>query len=169
MARRGRPTKLTRRVHAEILESLEGGNYLETAAAFAGVTKQSVHNWIRLGRQLSGRLEAGEKMGELTTDERRLVRFFDEVLIARAAGEMKLVGQIDDAATHDWRAAAWRLERMFPERYGRVDRVVASLEAEGDEEVAETEEVKALARRDLALRVISMVQRLEAASIEGDG
>ncbi|MDQ3480274.1 MAG: hypothetical protein M3423_02905 [Actinomycetota bacterium] len=53
--RRGRPTKLTPRVHTVIIESIRAGNYMEVAARAAGIRKQSLYNWIERGPQAGER------------------------------------------------------------------------------------------------------------------
>src|SRR5690625_7108873 len=47
--RTGRPTKLTPEVHDTIVDALRAGNYIETAAALAGVSKVSLYAWLKIG------------------------------------------------------------------------------------------------------------------------
>ncbi len=44
---------------------------------------------------------------------------------------MRDVAVIATAAKENWQAAAWRLERKFPERWGRRQKVDAQLEHSG--------------------------------------
>jgi len=39
---------------------------------------------------------------------------------SRAEAEVRDVSIIAQAVSHDWRAAAWRLERRNPKRYGKA-------------------------------------------------
>jgi len=52
-SRRGRPEgagiKLTEAVQAVIVDAIRCGNYLETAAACAGIHKQTFYDWLRKG------------------------------------------------------------------------------------------------------------------------
>jgi transposase len=104
----GRPTKLTPELQAKLCDAIRAGNYMETAAAFAGIRKATLQNWLRRGaRQTQGIYHAFSEAVEkaLADSEAR-----DVALIAKAAAD----GQ--------WQAAAWRLERKFPDRWGRRDR-----------------------------------------------
>jgi hypothetical protein len=52
------------------------------------------------------------------------VDFVEAVEKARAQSEMRNVGLIQKAAVDGtWQASAWWLERSFPKRWGRSDRV----------------------------------------------
>ncbi len=44
-------------------------------------------------------------------------------MIASAKFEQELIGIIRKEAPKTWQAAAWLLERKFPERYAKVDRL----------------------------------------------
>ena len=100
----GRPTKLTSEVQEKIVQALAAGNYLETAAAYAGVHRFTLHRWLKLG--------ANAKSG-------RHRQFCDAVQTAMAQAEIRDVAIIGQAAGKQWQAAAWRLERKFPQRWGR--------------------------------------------------
>ena len=43
--RRGRPSKMTDERVTKILEALRAGNYLETAARYAGVSYETLNEW----------------------------------------------------------------------------------------------------------------------------
>ena len=47
-----------------------------------------------------------------------------ELALGRATDEVVLVAQVAAAAKSNWRAAAWILERRYPERWARVRRPV---------------------------------------------
>jgi hypothetical protein len=55
----------------------------------------------------------------VTENERAYARFTLDVSAALAEAEDKLLGIIDDAAKTTWQAAAWKLERRWPSRWGR--------------------------------------------------
>jgi len=99
----GRPTKLTPEVQDRIIQALKAGNYVETAAEYAGIGKTTFYRWMEQGKQAS----------------RGIYREFrDAVMRARAEAEARNVAIIQQAAPDDWRAAAWWLERAFPDRWG---------------------------------------------------
>jgi hypothetical protein len=61
----GRPTVLTQTVTATIVEQIRGGAVVETAAAAAGVSQATFHEWMALG-------EGGEEpFGEFATAVRQ--------------------------------------------------------------------------------------------------
>jgi len=52
----GRPERLTDELQEDIVQLLRAGNYIETAASAAGVSKRSLYAWMRKGsRQKSGK------------------------------------------------------------------------------------------------------------------
>ena len=95
--------KLDEVVTQRILDLIRAGNYLEVAAAAAGIHRTTLHRWIRLGRE--------QKRGKYR-------RFLNVAEKAQAEGESRHVALIAKAATDDWKAAAWSLERRAPRRYG---------------------------------------------------
>lgn len=113
----GRPTKLTPEVQEKIVQAIRAGAYIETAAAYAGVNKQTLYNWMKRGNQ--------QRSGKYR-------RFLDAVEKALADAEMRDLLIITKAAEVDWKAAAWRLERKFPDRWGRKERVQADVHHSGD-------------------------------------
>ena len=97
------------------MDLLRAGNYLEVAATAVGIHRSTLHRWMRLGRgQVRGRYR----------------RFLTAVERAQAEAESRDVALIAKAASDDWRAAAWRLERKQPRRYG--PRVAVSVQQELD-------------------------------------
>jgi transposase len=127
----GRPTKLTPELQAKLCDAIRAGNYMETAAAFAGIRKATLQNWLRRGaRQTQGIYHAFSEAVEkaLADSEAR-----DVALIAKAAAD----GQ--------WQAAAWRLERKFPDRWGRRDRHQVEAHIHGTVKVTPDDAIKELA------------------------
>lgn len=103
-------------VGERIIQAMRAGNYLETAASFAGVTPRLARLWLRKGAAANRRLEQG-----LPYDERDRVylHFWQAVEEARAQAEVRDVARIVQAGEKDWRAAAWRLQHRHPDRWGR--------------------------------------------------
>jgi transposase len=110
----GRPTKLTPEVQDKIVAALRAGNYQETAAMYAGVEARTFYRWM----------ERGESDG---TEDEPYRQFRQAVEKAKADAEVRDIALIDKAA-HDgsWQAAAWKLERKFPHKWGRVNRTEIS-------------------------------------------
>ena len=98
----GRPTSLTPEVSQVIADAMRAGNYLETAAALAGISVSTLRNWLRAGRR-------GESP--------ELADFARAITQARAIAEVRDLERI--GRDPSWQAAAWRLERRHPKRWGR--------------------------------------------------
>jgi transposase len=111
-----RPTKWTRELQRQICTSLATGAYVETAAALHGVSKVTLYDWFKRGN-------AGEEP---------YVGFLNAIKSAEAQSEQTALGRIDQASLDpkNWTAAAWRLERKHPDRWGRRDKVDLSIEGE---------------------------------------
>jgi hypothetical protein len=100
MARRvGRPTKFGDKRAAAVLRAVRAGNYLETAARLAGVDQATLHRWM-------------------AREEPMFREFREAVEKARSEAEARDVRSVGRAAAKTWKAAAWRLERRNPTRWG---------------------------------------------------
>jgi transposase-like protein len=100
-----RKTKLTPEVHQRIVQYVRAGNFRITAAAAAGISPVTLRDWLRRGAR-----------GEAPFDS-----FREDVDAAEAQAEARLVTLVAKAAEHDWRAAAWHLERRVHKRWGKKD------------------------------------------------
>lgn len=103
--RPGRPSKISPEIQARVVQAIQAGNYLEVAAAYAGLSKDTLYRWMKAGaRSSSGPYR----------------EFSDAIQKALADAEVRDVALIAKAAADgEWTAAAWRLERKFPDRWGR--------------------------------------------------
>jgi hypothetical protein len=79
-----------------LIAMLRAGNHVDVAARAAGIPQKTI-DWMR------------ERGGEIA----------DKVAQAAAEGEVRAVTQIAQAAAHNWQAAAWLLERTYPDRWAR--------------------------------------------------
>jgi len=101
----GRPSKIDKEATLKICSVLQRGGYIESAAAYAGISKQTLYDWLRKGNKQS--------RGQYRT-------FLDAVKKAMASGEVGLLNGIYAAGEKHWTAYAWILERKNPERWGRA-------------------------------------------------
>ena len=93
----GRPTKRTPEVQRRLCDALAAGNTRRAACAFAGISDETLARW-----------------------QSRFVDFADAVKKAEGDAEVRNVAIIARAAqSGSWQAAAWWLERRYPEAYGR--------------------------------------------------
>ncbi|HKD34034.1 MAG TPA: hypothetical protein VKB73_11335 [Gaiellaceae bacterium] len=92
------------------MSALAAGNTRQAACHYAGISDETLANWMR------GSLE-----------------FLERVKKAEADAEVRMVAQVARAAQEGtWQAAAWWLERRRPEDYGRRDRVEVTLRREAE-------------------------------------
>jgi len=134
----GRPIKLNESIQADIIKAIRAGNYLETAAAYAGINKSTLHDWLRRGEREKQRVDKDNRR-RITKDEQIFVDFSDSVEKALAESEVRDVYRIEKAAESQWQAAAWRLERKFPARWGK--RIKQEIEVSGGLSISDKNEI----------------------------
>ena len=132
----GRPCLLTSAVQAKIVEEIEAGNYFSTATELAGIGKRTSGDWKA----------RGEKDAEAGLDT-KFSRFLLAVKEAEAKSEAHAVEKIRSAMPENWQAAMAYLERKFPERWGRRDRLKVEFS-----EAVEKEAAASVARMIVAFR-----------------
>ncbi len=111
----GRPTKLTKELLAEYAEILPQCLYLETAADLVGVRRQTVRNWLR--RAARALQQAAKTSSPIPASEQLFVEFHQMHKRALAEGERVAVNQLRQAGEKSWNAAAWLLERRYPQHW----------------------------------------------------
>lgn len=115
----GRPSKLTEELTMTLVDVFERGQTsIASACALVGIGERTYHTWMR-------------------RDEPEYVQFQQRIEKARAQAVQTYLEVIHSAAQNGtWQAAAWWLERVLPEQYGRKttvetitrDALVADLE-----------------------------------------
>lgn len=123
----GRPLKLSAKVQEDIVTAIRAGNYVETAAAFAGIDKKSLYTWLKKGARGEGK---------------RFIEFLYAVKKAEAESELRSVATIENASRTSWQAAAWRLERKNWKRWGRKDSLEANIRTQHVEDQSRMERTK---------------------------
>ena len=116
-----RPTKLTPELQENVLKVIRSGNYIETACAYVGINKSTFYDWLKRGAREKDRV-AKNPRARVRKDEQPFVDFSNAVEKALAHAEIRDVAIIGKAAEENWQAAAWRLERKFPDRWGRKEK-----------------------------------------------
>ena len=87
---------MTARTANKICRFIADGLPLQHAAALGGISKSSFHVW-----------------------QNKNPKFAEAVEHARAAGLSQRLSVIAEAATTDWRAAAWYAEHVFPDSFAK--------------------------------------------------
>lgn len=103
MARKGRKLKCTPELINQIAALVSSGNYIETACQISGISRSTFYDWKKKGEE----------------GKRPFLEFLDTIKKAEAIAEAKRIQLISQASEENWQAAAWYLERRFPERWGR--------------------------------------------------
>lgn len=100
VARVGRPTKLTPRTRAVLLDAIESGATFVLAAHAASITYETFNEW------------------------RKQYPYFSEAVENAVANSALFhLRNIKEHAADDWRASSWILEHRFPDEYGSKARV----------------------------------------------
>lgn len=128
----GRPSALTATTQQKILDAIMNGATREAAAAAAGVGRSTYQAWLQ-----KGHASASGKYRD----------FVDEVEKAEEAFIAECTKIIYAAAPKTWQAAAWLLERKWPDQFGRRDRL--SIDQLMDREVEKLALQYGLAKEDI--------------------
>jgi len=101
-----RPTKLNPDVQARIVEAIDMGATYELAAQAGGVSIDSFSLWMKKGED--GKTEP-------------YCGFYGAIKESEGRAAVMWLKVIEKAAREGtWQAAAWKLERRYPNQYGRT-------------------------------------------------
>lgn len=123
--RYGQRGALTPELQARIVQVVQAGNYLKTAAQFAGVGASTLSVWLSRGRSAAAILDAG---GDIQPADERYLRFLQAVTQAETVAEVAAVTHWRRAFTDDWRAARDYLSRKRPDQWAAKTTVAISTE-----------------------------------------
>lgn len=101
-------SKYSPEVHAKIVKNLQAGAFKTHAAQAAGISHHTLDVWLKWGR------EGREPYAQFAEDCEQAIAedaVRNHLVITKAA-----LGPIEG----DWKAAAWLLERKFPDLYGQI-------------------------------------------------
>ncbi|WP_414469279.1 hypothetical protein [Methanobacterium sp. ACI-7] len=101
----GRPSKLTPEIQKDIVNLIKAGNYVDITCVIVGINKSTYYDWMKRGKE--------------SRRPNRYRTFYEEVTKAHAICEARLVAIISKAEETYWKAAAWKLERRYPEKWGK--------------------------------------------------
>jgi hypothetical protein len=103
----GTAPKLTSELADRLVALLQAGNYVAVAAREVGISRAVFYQWI----------DRGASSAAVDRPYRELR---ERVEHAKAQAEARNVASIANAARQNWQAAAWLLERQYPDRWGRT-------------------------------------------------
>lgn len=92
-----RATKYTPERVDRIIQALDLGATYELAAGYAGISVDTLLRW-----------------------RARYADFAAKLCEVEGRAAVKWLAKIEAAATGDWKAAAWKLERRYPHAYGKT-------------------------------------------------
>lgn len=96
MQKRGRPTKLTKNLHEEIVSYIEQGLTYKDVCFAVGIAESTFYDW---------KIEFAE--------------FSEAIKKAEMKCKAERIATIFKASEKSWQAAAWWLERRYPKEYGK--------------------------------------------------
>lgn len=111
-----RPAKLTDETVKLIVDAIRVGCPIRVACLAGGIGSTTFKTWMDRGKSAD---EADAPYRAFRTSLKK----------ARGHGEAHALKIIQDAMPDHWQAAAWFLERSRPTRWGRVDRLKATMAA----------------------------------------
>ena len=120
MATRGRKTKLTPELLDRLSQALSAGNYVETACAYAGISQSVYYAWVTEAKKPNAKKIYMEFMD--TIERAKSVAEIRNLQIVQSAAQ----GDVNAGKDPEWRAATWFLERAYPRKWGRHERVELS-------------------------------------------
>jgi hypothetical protein len=144
-----RPTKLTKELQDEIVKYLRLGNYVETVCAMVGINKTTFYDWMKQGARAERK-------------SNKMAKFSNAVKQAMSTAEITDLAIIQQAAKKQWQAAAWRLERRHPKKWGRKDFI-----GEAEIPVEAEEDTTGMNLRDLALDDLERIEEIIQKDLNG--
>lgn len=99
---------------------LQAGHYADVACSIVGIAESSYYAWLERGEAAIERRRAGSTLDARDT---RYAEWAETIAKASATAEARAVKVVLDAMPEDARHAEWFLERRYPRRWGRFDRV----------------------------------------------
>jgi hypothetical protein len=118
---KGRPTKCTPETVGKLTQAIQLGATYELACNYAGIDYSTFARWMNEKRD-----------------------FREAIKEAEGKASVVWLAKIEQAASEgNWQAAAWKLERRYPEQYGRR---VQDVRARIDVRELTDEELEAIAK-----------------------
>lgn len=114
VAKKGRKSKLDNDRREKLLKAIRVGNDKKVACALAGISETTLYRWLEQSKKKNATPELRE--------------FRESLERAEAEAEVLKVSRIAQAADNGrWQAAAWWLERKYPERWGQQTKIRAEV------------------------------------------
>lgn len=171
----GAPETINAEIIKSITNAMRAGAYIETAVALVGISKSTFYNWCRRGNiepsTIYGQLLHAVKKALAESEMRDLLNIDKCAMGQDAEYERYPDGDIDEDGKDiggqivfdgkgkpvlkkfplapDWSASAWRLERKFPNRWNKVEKVETSNQDDGLEGGQEEKDITLMSADEL--------------------
>lgn len=96
----GAKGKYDKETAEQLIEVVRAGNYISVACGAVGIAKSTLYEWIKTKPEFSNAIKK-----------------------ARHEAQARNVAIIAKAATKQWQAAAWYLERKHPEKWAHKQKI----------------------------------------------
>lgn len=103
-----KPYKLDEELADNLVNAIKLGSYIEHACAYAGINSSTYRRW---------RQNAEKEIEPYKS-------LFERIYQAEAEAVMRRLGRIEKAAADgNWQADGWFLERKYPDKFGKRDKI----------------------------------------------
>lgn len=113
-----RPTKCTKELTRKICKAIEAGNYPETAAVISGLPARTFYRWMKKGRESKSKRGIYWQFWQSVKKAENFAEAYFLQVIRKSAE-----GDAENGVKRNWQSAAWYLERKYPEKWGRKERL----------------------------------------------
>jgi len=147
----GRPSRIfeTERIE-EFLQLIQDGVDFNIAADSARLARSTLFDWLKRGREIQGR---DDELSKLSSKDIAYLDFLERFMRARVTPEIKAVETISKSVENgSWRAAAWILERRFPDRWALDHRQAKGQSIENIQNPSLQSEIEAKVQAILKMR-----------------
>jgi transposase-like protein len=109
-------------------EYIAGGATIEVACRAVGIATKTYYSWLNSNEEIRDRMEKAKAASEIVLMKSVVNAATQKQVLTERRVRQDSDGNsetevIERELAPDWRAAMRLLERRFPERYGRIDRV----------------------------------------------
>lgn len=129
----GRPTKLDADLQRSMVRHLRRGLTIEATCDIVGIDRQSYYNWMERGEQgeepyltFFGAIKQAMGQSEavaLAVVRKAALGWIEGKTVHKVDSDGKSETTTTTLRRFEWQAAAWMLERRFPDKYSRTVKV----------------------------------------------
>ena len=112
---KGRKFGLTNQIIENLRRSISAGVPVVHAATISGISPRTFYYYTQMAEDL-----IDNEIVPRSKKDKLLISFYQATTEAKSLAVQRNIGLINLAAQDDWKAAAWWLERTFPEEFGRI-------------------------------------------------